>query len=111
MVVSDEVLSHALEVLNRLLVRDPDAITALFSIHVPCNEALAFPFGSPADLANGFHYFGMMGVLGAIFGDEGGPRIRYVPDSEGDLVRFEAVPRPVRGVVTTADLPKPPRRG
>jgi hypothetical protein len=68
-----KVLQHAVDVLNRALAADPDAINALFAHRAPCNDELAH---DPDVMVRAFDNEPQtVGLLGVINGCIGGDKV------------------------------------
>ncbi|MBT3238215.1 MAG: hypothetical protein HOK06_08910 [Rhodospirillaceae bacterium] len=65
----EDPVSHAIEVLNEALERDPEAITLLVNMRVECNDRLAaHPTVRTAGIDD-THLIGIMGLLNGALGD------------------------------------------
>lgn len=94
-----EPADFAIEVLNRALWEDPEAINALFKVRVPCNEALA----NDNDIQvrgheDGTNSVSILGLINGIFGareDRWGKVCILVGDK--GIERFERTPKKPHG--------------
>jgi len=103
-----EQIQAAIDVLNEALEADPEAITNLLNIRIPCNKALADhpTIQSGLELSDGSFRISPLGLINGLFGiDERGwgfigaecevdenfqtikiYRFVFIPDSDSDLV-------------------------
>lgn len=85
-------IRHAVDVLNRALCADPDAVAELVNARVPCNLSLAKDptIQVAADGDGGTYRVGLLGIVNGIFGIDGdgwGP-ITAQFDDRGKLEEF-----------------------
>jgi hypothetical protein len=87
-----EAVDYAIEVLNRALAADKDALSMLFGFRTPCNETLAFdPTIQVRCNADETHAIGTLGLINGLFGvdDRNWGHISMVVESDGTIARFE----------------------
>lgn len=65
-----DAVTHAVEVLNDVLARDPDAITQLFNLRVDCNDSLsAHPFVQVSLYEDKRQRIGLLGLINGLLGE------------------------------------------
>lgn len=64
-------IADAVAVLNEALARDPEAVTELVNLRVPCNERLAAHATIKVSMYGQAHKIGILGLLNGALG--GGP--------------------------------------
>lgn len=93
-----ELPQHLVQVMNRLLALDPDAVRELVDHRVECNEAMATDQTIPVQHVQGVDRVGLLGVLNAVLGDAGvDSKLVVSEDSTGRVTfRTMVVPDVVR---------------
>lgn len=89
----------AVDLLNGLLERDPQAVNSLVNARVKCNEELAKHPTVQVGIIRGTYIVGLIGVLNGLFGirDDGfGEICCYL--EEGKVTRFMITPKSRKGV-------------
>ena len=87
-------VDHVIELLNRLLETDPDAISELVNHRVTCNEAMAaHPTVQCGKRINNYTV-GLIGILNGCFGvnEKGWGPITIEVNTRGHVLRFVRTP-------------------
>ena len=83
-------VDKAIEVLNRALEKDPEALRRFFKIQIPCNDLLAGDKGVQVKAEGTQKFIRPLGIINGLFGaaEDGLGKIVAICSNEGEFQKF-----------------------